>query len=245
MSLTKTQLDTYSKEGFLTVEKLFSLSEMDQAIKEAHQWQEEFLQDMSESDKKWYQDGTTAIPNQVRKLDNPVSQRPFFRRLALKPELISSVEVLIGKDVIAFFSQLFFKPPLGGGPKPSHQDNFYFGPDKDDNTVTAWIAFDDARVENGCLYYGKGSNHGGVIKHFAPENEPYNYQIADLQSIEMTAAPVEKGGVNFHHGNTVHRSSNNSSPTWRRAMAVHFMQKEVNLIAPIFEYDRSHFIEMF
>jgi ectoine hydroxylase-related dioxygenase (phytanoyl-CoA dioxygenase family) len=175
MKLTTEQVDLYQKDGFITVENLFQPSEMDRAIQEAHQWQEEFIAEISETDKNWYLDGSTSVQNQVRKLDNPVSQRPLFRDMALSPKLVSTVERLIGKDVIAFFSQVFFKPPYGGGPKPPHQDNFYFGPDQSDHTITVWIAFDDALRENGCLYYGKGSNLGELIEHYAPEKEPFNY----------------------------------------------------------------------
>ncbi len=245
MNLTAAQLDTYQKDGYITFENIFTQDEMEKAINEAHQWQEEFLKDISEEDIKWYHDGATAIPNQVRKLDNPVSQRAFFKKLALNPELIVTVEDLIGRDVIAFFSQVFFKPPHGGGPKPTHQDNFYFGPDKSDHVITIWIAFEDATVENGCLYYGKGSHQGKLIKHFAPEDEPFNYQIPDSKKVPMTPAPVKKGGINMHHGKTLHQSSNNTSDLWRRALAIHFMQKDVKLIDPVFKFDPIHFVEAF
>lgn len=245
MNLTREQLDTYQNDGYLTIENVFNPEVMDRAIQAAHQMQKEFLKEISDEDHKWYQDGTTAIRNQVRKLDNPVSQKQYYKDLALSPKLVSMVEQIIGKDVIAFFSQIFFKPPYGGGPKPTHQDNFYFGPDKSDHLVTIWIAFDHAKVENGCLYYGKGSNKGELIKHYAPEDEPFNYQIPDTKKVRMTPAPVKKGGINIHHGKTIHQSSNNTSDLWRRAMAIHYMQKEVRLIDPIFDFDTIHFVEAF
>ena len=48
--------------------------------------------------------------------------------MARSQALVSLVEALIGPGVSVYFSQIFFKPPEGGGPKPAHQDNFYFGP---------------------------------------------------------------------------------------------------------------------
>lgn len=242
MKLSIEQINAYHKNGFITIDCIFKTSEMDQATQEAHRWQEQFIKDISEADKKWYLDGGTTRPNQVRKLDNPVSQRQLFRKMAQAPKLIAIVEEIIGKDVVAFFSQIFFKPPHGGGPKPAHQDNFYFGPDKGDHIITVWIAFDDALIENGCLYYGIGSNRSEIITHHTPENEPFNYQIPDSKKVPMTAAPVRKGGINLHHGNTIHQSSNNTSSLWRRAMAIHYMQKGVNLINPIFEYNPVHFV---
>jgi phytanoyl-CoA hydroxylase len=50
------------------------------------------------------------------------------------------VEALIGPGVDVYFSQIFFKPPEGGSPKPAHQDNWYAGPNNVEGLVTAWIA---------------------------------------------------------------------------------------------------------
>ena len=107
-----------------------------------------------------------------------------------------------------YFSQIFFKAPEGGGPKPAHQDNFYFGPTDIEGVVTAWIALDDATLENGCLYFGEGTNLGPVYAHVAPADEPFNLQLpaAILDKQPMSPAPVRKGGVSFHHGNTFHQS---------------------------------------
>ena len=245
MKLSAEQLQSFKNNGFVTVEGVFTPAEMDRAIEEATAWQHEFIENLTEDDKKWYLDTGTSIKNQLRKLDNPVSQRKFFREIALSPRIVSMVEELIGKEIIAFFSQIFFKPPYGGGPKPIHQDNFYFGPDKRNRVITLWIAFDDATIENGCLYYGKGTNLGDVVKHFAPNDQPFNYQIPDSMKVPMTAAPVHKGGISLHHGNTFHQSSGNNSKTWRRAMAVHYMQSKVNLVSPIFQYDPGHFVKAF
>ncbi len=245
MKLSDKQLQSFKDNGFVVVEEIFTPQEMDLAIEEAITWQQEFIEQLTEVDKKWYLDKGTAIENQLRKLDNPVSQRAFFRNMALSPTVVSLIEDLIGKEVIAFFSQIFFKPPHGGGPKPIHQDNFYFGPDKKDQVITLWIAFDHATVENGCLYYGRGTNKGEVVEHFAPDNEPFNYQIPKSDKVPMTAAPVAKGGISLHHGNTFHQSSDNHSESWRRAMAVHYMQSQVNLVSPIFQYDPAHFVKAY
>jgi phytanoyl-CoA hydroxylase len=140
-----------------------------------------------------------------------------------------------------YFSQVFFKAPEGGGPKPAHQDNFYFGPTDPEGLVTAWIAIDDATPENGCLFFGEGSNRGPVLRHFAPPEEPYNLQIpaAVLAAQAMTAAPVGRGGVSLHHGNTLHQSGPNHSPRWRRACALHYVRNDVEFATPALPYDHA------
>jgi ectoine hydroxylase-related dioxygenase (phytanoyl-CoA dioxygenase family) len=121
-------------------------------------WGEDFLARMDAEERAWYLDRGAAA--WLRKIDQPVAERPAFRDLALDPALLGLVEQLIGRPGMVFFSQIFFKPPGGGGPKPVHQDNFYFGPTDYEGAVTAWIALDEATPENGCLGFVEGSNLG-------------------------------------------------------------------------------------
>lgn len=175
----------------------------------------------------------------LRKLDNPVYLRPAFRALAANETLLAMVAQLIGPDPQVFFSQIFFKAPGGGGPKPVHQDNFYFGPKDRESMVTAWIALDDADVANGCLFFGEGSNKGPVIPHIAPEGEPFNLLIPEHAASEfaMTPAPVPRGGVSFHHGNTLHQSADNQTSRPRRACAIHYGNGQTELVEPALTYD--------
>ena len=48
----------------------------------------------------------------------------------------------------------------------------------------------------------------------------------------MTPAPVRKGGVSFHHGNTFHQSGPNHSAHWRRACALHYVRNGVEFATP-------------
>src|SRR5690606_24351888 len=102
-------------------------------------------------------------------------------------------------------------------------------------------ALDEATVENGCLYYGDGSNHREVLEHFAPAGEPFNLQVPDeiMQQFKMTPAPVPSGGIAFHHGNTLHQSSNNTSPRPRRAVAFHYLRNDASLTKPALPYDMN------
>lgn len=226
------------------MEGVFAPERMDRAVGDATAWGNEVLGQLDDKQRAWYLEGGVAMKQVLRKLDNPVSHRPFFRELAGDPVLLGMVERFLGHGVYVFFSQIFFKPPEGGGPKPVHQDNYYFGPDDNEGTVTAWIALDKATVENGCLFFGDGTNRGPIFPHIAPPGEPFNLQvpehIANRQA--MTAAPVEKGGVSFHHGNTFHQSSANRSANFRRAVAIHYASVGTKLIKPALPYDESLFV---
>jgi ectoine hydroxylase-related dioxygenase (phytanoyl-CoA dioxygenase family) len=111
--------------------------------------------------------------------------------------------------------------------------------------LTAWIALDDATTENGCLYYCD-QKQGGVTEHVAPADEPFNLQIPAViaREMEMKPAPVPRGGVSFHHGNTPHQSSDNRSKHPRRALAVHYLRSDARLVKPALDYDDTLIVKV-
>ena len=237
--LSTSELKSYRRTGHLTVLNAFTGGEIDTAVQDAQNWAQAEIGRMNAEDKAWYVEGEVDGRPVLRKLDNPVYLRPAFRALARNADLLARVEQIIGPDPQVLFSQLFFKSPGGGGPKPVHQDNFYFGPNDIEGMVTAWIALDDADEENGCLYYADGSNQDPIIPHTAPAGEPFNLLVPDhlMVDYEMTAAPVPRGGVSFHHGNTLHQSSDNQSDRWRRACAIYYANGKTELVQPALSYD--------
>ncbi len=239
--LTPEQIQRFTRTGHLTVEGVFPPDRMELAIEVAHRWGEEFLGKINEDQRHWYLEGKSSEVGRLRKMDNPVYHQEVFRDLACDPRLVEMVEQLIGRGVRVFFSQVFFKPPEGGGPKPIHQDNYYFGPDQRDAMVTAWIALDEATVENGCLFYGDGSNAEPILEHTAPPDQPFNLHVPGeiAARYAMTPAPVRQGGVSFHHGHTLHQSSSNTSRKFRRAAALHFLRNDARLVNPRLDFDPS------
>ena len=238
-------LNSYKEKGHATVPDVFAPAEMDAAVEDIGRWGEEFLRELPAEQRRWYLDGGVKAKEVLRKLDNPHHHRESVRHLARDARLVSLVETVIGKGVSVYFSQIFFKPPEGGGPKPPHQDNFYFGPRDPEALVTAWVAFDDATVENGCMFFGEGSHRAAVIPHIAPPDEPFNLQIpAAAATAAMTPAPVPKGGVSFHHGGVLHQSGPNHSTRWRRACALHYVRNDNAFVTPALPYDASMFLRI-
>jgi len=241
MALSEGDLAIYRHSGHLTTPGLFGAATAQALIDDIQAWGESFLAELPVNQRAWYVDGGVKARTVLRKLDNPHHHRAAVRELARMPALVERVEAIIGRGVWLYFSQVFFKPPEGGGPKPAHQDNFYFGPNDEEGVVTAWVALDDATLENGCLYFGEGTNRGPVYEHEAPADEPYNLQLptALLARQPMTPAPVRRGGVSFHHGNTFHQSAPNLSLHWRRACALHYVNAGTFFQHPALPYDES------
>lgn len=246
VALSAEQVDTYHRDGHVTVPRLFAESDITTALHDIDEWCEEFLSLLSPQQDKWFLDRGVGDARVLRKLDNPVFERPAFRRLAAHPPLLAHVEQLIGPGLRVWFSQVFLKPPGGGGPKPVHQDNFYFGPSDPQGVVTVWIALDDATTENGCLGFVDGSHKGPVYPHTAPQDEPFNLQVpCEIASrFTMTPSPVPRGGVSFHHGNTLHQSLANLSDHPRRAVAMHFVNRSTVFERSALAYDESIVVEL-
>ncbi len=234
------QVRLFRQTGHLTVTDVFESHQIESAIDDLATWSDEFVQSLAPEQQSWYLEQNAGSERRLRKLDNPVYYRDVFREMAADPRLVEMVEQLIGQGVSVFFSQVFMKPPDGGGPKPIHQDNFYFGPEDPDSTLTAWIALDDATPHNGCLYYAD-VHQDEVVDHVAPADQPYNLHIPAnaATTFRMIPAPVPRGGISFHHGNAPHQSSANDSDHSRRAAAFHYLRNGAALVHPALPYDAS------
>ena len=137
---------------------------------------------------------------------------------------------IIGPNVKCMQSMLFIK--AAGKPGQAwHQDEFYI-PTRDRSLTGGWIAFDDATVENGCLWAIPGSHRPGVLwpQHqqkdprfdCAGESGEFPYTDEDAVPVEMKA-----GSIVFFNGYLLHRSlPNRSAGGYRRALVNHFMSAE-------------------
>ena len=241
MKFGAAQLEAYRRTGHVTMPDVFRPEEMQALVADIERWGEEFLAELPPEKRYWYIDGGVKAKQVLRKLDNPHFQRKSVRKLASDPRLTQLVESIVGPGVTVYFSQVFFKPPEGGGPKVVHQDNYYFGPADPEGIVTAWVALDDATEENGCLYFGEGTQRGPVYKHQAPPEAPFDLHVPPDEAARhpMTVAPVPRGGVSFHHGNVFHQSGPNLSPRWRRACALHYVTNANRFVNPALPYDEA------
>ena len=122
-------------------------------------------------------------------------------------------------------SMLFFKPPGLQG-QAWHQDERFI-PTRDRSLVGAWIALDDATVDNGCLWVLPGSHRTGMIhptrahgqaEEFDHSDEAYGFDDSAAIPVEVRA-----GAVVFFNGYLLHRSFRNRSNGTRMALVNHYM----------------------
>lgn len=131
---------------------------------------------------------------------------------------------LAGVDGIRIWhDQALIKPPYGN-PTAWHLDNPYWS-FSSPNSISIWVALDDATLSNGCLYYLPGTQK---LAHYQTVNIGSN--IADLfkvypdwLAIDPVACPCPAGSAVFHNGLTAHGAGANMTNRPRRAMTCAFM----------------------
>jgi phytanoyl-CoA hydroxylase len=146
------------------------------------------------------------------------------------PVVVDALRQRIGPNVKAMQSMLFIKSEGKPG-QAWHQDELFI-PTRDRSLTAAWIALDDATVENGCLWVLPGSHRRGVLypdrDHHDPrfdcEVEAYDFPYRDEDAV---AVEVPAGSVVLFSGYLLHMSLPNSGRHGlRRALVNHYMSAE-------------------
>jgi ectoine hydroxylase-related dioxygenase (phytanoyl-CoA dioxygenase family) len=122
-------------------------------------------------------------------------------------------------------TMLFVKPPGFQG-QAWHQDEIYI-PTRDRSLIGAWIAMDDATIENGCLWVVPGSHRNGYLFPQRPHDNDDEFDFAPEsfgfdQSAEVPVE-VKAGALVFFNGYLLHRSRKNRSDIYRRVLVNHYM----------------------
>ncbi|MEV6036477.1 phytanoyl-CoA dioxygenase family protein [Nonomuraea sp. NPDC052116] len=146
------------------------------------------------------------------------------------PAIVSALTSLIGPNVKAMQSMLFIKSEGEPG-QAWHQDELFI-PTRDRSLAAAWIALDDATVENGCLWVLPGSHRRGVLypnrEHDDPRYdctvESYGFPFDDSDAVPVEVAA---GSVVVFNGYLLHKSLPNTGRRgYRRALVNHYMSAE-------------------
>ena len=166
----------------------------------------------------------------VRKISHFTQHDARLHAMATHPQLLAFAERLIGDKPGIFEDKALIKPPKIGREKPWHQDHAYWNLPLDARVVTAWIALDDAGLDNGCMFLIPGSHREGPVAHFKRRD----WQICDdqVQRPRVVAAPLKPGGVLLFDSYLQHGTPANTSPKRRRALQFVYVPATAGRITP-------------
>lgn len=155
---------------------------------------------------------------------------PWLHQLIRTPRLLDAVEDIIGPNIICWGSSFFTKNAHDPRFVSWHQDSTYYGL-RPRETLTAWFAFTDSRVESGCMRAIPGSHRQGQLVH--TETFDKDNLLSRGQTIkgidESTAVDIEleAGEISFHSELVIHGSNPNHSPHRRLGYSIHYAAPHV------------------
>lgn len=106
---------------------------------------------------------------------------PIHERFLLHPRVLDVLEAIIGPDVLALQTMLFFKQPGQAG-QGFHQDSYYI-PTLPDTLCGAWLALTKADEANGCLWFTPGTQHEPVYPDTAGHAADRHSNLGDIGAI--------------------------------------------------------------
>ena len=141
------------------------------------------------------------------------------------PRVVSRIKDLLGEKVVAWGSHFFCKMPGDGKRVSWHQDSSYW-PLTPSMAVTAWLAIDDASVENACMRYIPGSHHLGHLTYTLSENDEGNVLNQTVAGVESLREPInvelKAGEISIHSDLLLHGSEANQSKKRRCGLTLRY-----------------------
>ena len=141
------------------------------------------------------------------------------------PRIVARIRDLVGENVVAWGSHFFCKMPGDGKRVSWHQDSSYW-PLTPSMAVTAWLAIDDATIENACMRYIPGSHRLGHLTYTLSENDEANVLNQTVPDAEALGHPVDvvlkAGEISIHSDLLLHGSEANQSSKRRCGLTLRY-----------------------
>lgn len=231
-SLQEADVKHFVDQGFYIANELLSHEEIEELKNDAPKIIREEYSPAKHPVEILPTDSDEDVIQKVLCIHQPHFHSPLVNKYVKHPKICSILSQLSGAhlpfwdgSVKCMQSMFFVKPPAYQG-QAWHQDEFYI-PTRDRSLIGAWIALDDAFIDNGCLWILPGSHRDGQIY---PQKAHHNNEEYDAMNMaygfddsKQIAVEVKKGSVVFFNGYLLHRSQKNRSDQYRRVLVSHYM----------------------
>lgn len=233
---TQTQLEDYERDGFIRVRGFLSKEQVNETRRDLERYIREVLPSVPESDRTFEADGKN-----VRNLWRMEQHDPFFKAMGHRKQIVQLVAQLVHGEPELIAVETFNKPAKIGSGVPHHQDNAYFCKSPPD-VLTIWIAIDAATLENGPIYYVKGSHKLGMLPHRPSGVKGNSMVMSDPPPPDPArefCGTLEPGDALIHHCQTIHYSAPNNSDASRCGLLLVYRAKHAVNDAALQETYRS------
>ena len=229
IEISSETIQSFQRDGFVATPGVFSNDELTnfaQAV-DAEVNARTLDDDRSVSDKSTYEQSFIQCMRLWETAPEVVPLSCHAGLAGIAAQLLGVASVRMWQD------QALYKE-AGGRETTPHQDQTFW-PIGQEPLVSAWIPFDDVRIENGAMAYVPGSHKAGRLKVVDITHQTDPYEILNdpaLAGREPQWMEVQAGTVIWHHGLTVHQASANETDQTRRVFTVVYVDSEARRIKP-------------
>jgi non-heme Fe2+,alpha-ketoglutarate-dependent halogenase len=213
-ALTRDQVTAFNRDGYLKGIRIFSEAEM----AEIRQYFDDLLAK------------TLAAGGDSYSISTAHLRHGRVYDLLTDSRVVGCMKDLLGENVVGWGSHFFCKMPGDGKRVSWHQDSSYW-PLTPTKAVTAWLAIDDADVENACMRYIAGSHHLGHLTYALSENDEANVLNQTVEGVEKLGEPVNvelrAGEISLHSDLLLHGSEANESMRRRCGLTLRYCAADV------------------
>ncbi|MFC4560983.1 phytanoyl-CoA dioxygenase family protein [Nocardiopsis mangrovi] len=212
-------IQRYRDEGYLHIPRILTDDEVDQCFVAAEKLiAERESEDWDASVDDHVSEGT--VMNWVAGAD---LHSTALRMLALHPRVTGIAELLTGRTMRMFRSEVVRKPSRKSSVTPPHIDEPYW-PWKGGVSMTAWVALVDVPVERGCMSFVPGSNL--MSPPPAAEDWAIFETRPELAWRPRVTVPVRAGGCTFHNERVAHMAGANQTDMDRLSLGTVYIDAE-------------------
>lgn len=214
MLITDAQLAQYQAEGYVVLDRVFTVAEMEEVAR----WIEAHHQAHEERLKQVGKEGISRA-GEISFTSHLAEQDPALLQFVRRPEFVEIATRILGPDVDLYWNQSVYKEGHGDAEFPWHQDDGYTPVDPSPY-LTLWLAINDATVENGCLSILPGSHKGGIAPHASTPEGLSCHSLSDPD--QGIPVPIPAGSMVAMQSLMFHKSGVNRSAGMRKAYVIQY-----------------------
>jgi non-haem Fe2+, alpha-ketoglutarate-dependent halogenase len=223
--LTREQIETYNRDGYLKGFSIFSTEEM---VTQRRRFDEVL-------------DAVLAAGGNSYSIISAHMKYGFVYDLLTHPRIVAYVKDILGDSIIGWGAHYFCKLPRDGKIVSWHQDASFW-PLTPSKTVTVWLAIDDADTENACMRFVAGSHHLGHLTYRMSEDAEASVLNQTVDNVEQFGTVVydelKAGEISLHSDLLLHGSLANQSDRRRCGLTLRYCATDVRS-DPAFGWNRE------
>ena len=219
--LSQTQIEFYNENGYLTVDKVLSDSEVIDLQKVTDEFVIKSGAYTDHTDIFDLEPGHTSDCPKLRRIKEPIDHHSVYAKTIRNNNILNIVAQLIGPNIRTNGNKLNMKSADFVSPVEWHQD-WAFYPHTNDDILAVGVCIDGMNERNGALLVIPGSHKGPTYDHHQDNRFCGAVTDPEFTPDNAVALEVPAGGISIHHVRALHASAPNYSGDPRRLLLFQF-----------------------